>query len=47
MESLNTKDSATLIKKTEVEINFAGKDNAGIKKYQCKLNNGNWSDCTD
>ena len=54
--TLETKGKVSLIKEAQVEIHFAGEDTAGknpindnseIKKYQCQLNNGNWTDCTD
>ena len=53
--TLETKGNVSLIKEAQVEIHFAGEDkdgtnpinnNSGIKKYQCQLNNGNWTDCT-
>ena len=54
--TLATKGNVSLIKEAQVEIHFAGEDKLGtnpinnnseIKKYQCQLNNGNWTDCTD
>ena len=54
--TLETKGKVSLIKEAQVEIHFAGEDklgtnpinnNSGIAKYQCQLNNGNWTDCTD
>ena len=53
--TLATKGNVSLIKEAQVEIHFAGEDkdgtnpinnNSGIAKYQCQLNNGNWTDCT-
>ena len=53
--TLETKGNVSLIKEAQVEIHFAGEDtagknpinnNSGIAKYQCKLNNENWTDCT-
>ena len=52
--TLATKGKVSLIKEAQVEIHFAGEDklgtnpinnNSGIKKYQCKLNNENWTTC--
>ena len=54
--TLATKGNVSLIKEAQVEIHFAGEDKLGtnpinnnseIAKYQCQLNNGNWTDCTD
>ena len=53
--TLKTKGDVSLIKEAQVEIHFAGEDklgtnpinnNSGIAKYQCQLNNGNWTDCS-
>ena len=53
--TLETKGKVSLIKEAQVEIHFAGEDkdgnnpinnNSGIAKYQCQLNNGNWTDCS-
>ena len=52
--TLATKGKVSLIKEAQVEIHFAGEDklgtnpinnNSGIAKYQCKLNNENWTTC--